>query len=304
LTRSASNTAKTLKLYQEALEYVSQGRLPATIFQEYCPRFVQQYGAIYADRVGRMGAEFLGSVMELNRERSSSSNEPGGLHNEIPPPSFDASNPARWFEQYAEYAGRLNAQALKAYRRQLDMVAAGELTSEDLQQKTTTQMSQDLPEYLQRIGQLYFSLIKKLDELHSNYQEDYLGGILALADGRRSEPVNFAMLRGPLGGAAFASFTVSNTTEQRTAIRYIATEVRRLDGIGAAFAPKVAIAPEMLELGPREEEEVTFSLQLEADKYDIDTTYIGFLYITGDGDLRVEMQLRIVATQANTDEIQ
>jgi hypothetical protein len=292
-----------LKLYQEALEYVSQGRLPPTIFQEHFPRFVQQYGAIYADRLGRMGAEFLSSVTDLNRRGSHRPSETNGFDNEVPPPTFDASNPGRWFEQYAEYAGKLNAHALKTYRKQLDQVAAGELAAEDVQQKTATQMSLELPEYLQRVGQLYFDLIKELDTLRSNYEEDYLGGILALADGRKGEPVNFVMLRGPLGGAAFSSFTVTNTTAKRTAIRYIVTEVRRLDGVSAAFAPKVAITPEVLELGPDEEVTITFSIQLEANKYDIDASYIGFLYITGDGDLRVEMQLRIVATQANTDEI-
>ena len=302
LARTASSTAKTLKLYQKALDYVSQGRLPATIFQEHFPRFIQQYGAIYTDRLGKIGAEFLSSVAEVNRN-SSPRGETNGLSDEITPPIFDASNPARWYEQYAEYAGRLNARALKAYRRQLDGVATGEMTAEDVQEKTATRMSQELPEYLQRVGQLYLDLIKDLDELRGNYEEDYFKGILALANGSKDEPANFVMLRGPLGGVAFASLTVANTTEQQTAIRYIATEVRRLDGIEAAFSPKITITPEVLELGPGEETTITFSIQLEADQYDPGVPYIGFLYITGDGDLRVEIQLRVVATNSHTGEV-
>ena len=300
LTHSAANTAQSLKLYQKALEYVSQGRLPATIFQEYYPGFVQKYGALYADRLGRIGAEFFSSVTELNRSGSHRSTETNGGTDEVPPPVFDAANPVRWFEQYAEYAGRLNAQALKTYRKQLDQVVAGELTPDEIQEKTAKQMSKELPEYLQRVGQLYFDLIKGLDELRSQYEEDYLGGILALADGSKGAPMNLMMLRGPLGGAAFASFTVTNTTEQRTALRYIATEIRRLDGVASAFAPKVAITPEVLELGPGEEAIVAFSLQLEADKYEPNLPYIGFFYITGDGDLRVEMQLRVIAAPIDT----
>ncbi len=65
----------------------------------------------------------------------------------------------------------------------------------------------------------------------------------------------------------------------------------------------MAIAPEALELGPGEEETLLFSLQLNADQYDPETPYIGFLYITGDGDLRVEMQLRITATRPSAGEI-
>ncbi|MBS1820571.1 MAG: hypothetical protein JST61_01135 [Acidobacteria bacterium] len=303
LARSAAGTAKTLRLYQETLEYVSQGRLPATIFQEHFPHFIQHYGASYADRAAKIGAEFLSGLAELNGSGHLRAGEANGLHEAVVPPLFDASNPARWFEQYAEYAGKLNAQALKAYRRQLDRVAAGELTAEDVQEKTATQMSQELPEYLQRVGQLYLELIEQLDDLRSNYEEDYFEGILALVDGSKDGPVNFVTLRGPLGGAAFTSLTVTNTTEQRTAIHYIATEVRRLDGVEAAFSPKVAITPEVLELGPGEEAAIAFSLQLEAGKYEAETPYIGFLYITGEGDLRVEIQLRIVATRGNTDEV-
>jgi len=303
LTRSASNTTKTLKLYQQVLEYISMGRLPPTIFQEHLPHFIQRHGADYSDRLNRLGAEFLSSIAELNTSDARTSAGAKDTEEEIPVPVFEASNPTKWFEQYAEYAGKLNARALKAYKRQLDQVAGGEMTPEDAQQKVTSQMSHQLPEYLQQVGQLYFNLVNRLDELRSNYEEDYLGGMLALTDGRESEPVSYVMMGGPLGGVAFASFTITNTTGARTPIRYIATEVRRVDGVGPAFAPKVAIAPEALELGPGEEETLSFSLQLNADQYDPETPYIGFLYITGDGDLRVEMQLRITATQPSAGEI-
>jgi hypothetical protein len=297
LTRSASNTTKTLKLYQQVLEYISQGRLPPTIFQEHLPHFIQRHGADYAERLTRLGAEFLSSITELNRGDARNSAGAKDIEEEIPVPVFEASNPAKWFEQYAEYAGKLNAKALKAYKRQLDQVADGEMTPEDAQQKVASQMSHQLPEYMQQVGQLYFNLVNRLDELRSSYEEDYFGGMLALVNGRESEPIAYVLLSGPLGGVAFASFTITNTTGVRSPIRYIATEVRRADGVGPAFAPKVAIAPEVLELGPGEEETLSFSLQLNADQYDPETPYIGFLYITGDGDLRVEMQLRITATR-------
>ena len=95
---------------------------------------------------------------------------------------------------------------------------------------------------------------------------------------------------------AFGSFILANTTGARTPIRYVGTEVRRTDGVGAAFAPKIVIQPEALELGPGEEATISFSLQLQAGQYEADIPYLGFLYITGEGDLRVEMRLRIIAT--------
>jgi hypothetical protein len=77
----------------------------------------------------------------------------------------------------------------------------------------------------------------------------------------------------------------------------VVTEIRRSDGVGAAFPPAIAITPEVLELDPGEERTISVSLQLVSERYEVDTPYTGFLYVTGDGDLRVEMRLRIVATQ-------
>lgn len=298
LSRSAANSQKILKLYQQTLEYVAQGRLPSTVFQEYYPLFIQRHGAGYAERLSQLGAEFLGSLAALSGRDSRKATEDEG---EIPVPVFDPSNPARWFEQYAEYAGKLNARALKAYRSQLDQVAAGEQTPADAQQKMAADMSAKLPGYMEESGRLYLEMMSRLDELRGRYEEDYLGGILAIADGPAKAAVTDVVLSAPLGGVAFASFTITNTTGARTPIRYIATEVRRMDGVGSAFAPKVAIAPEVLELGPGEEGTITFSVQMEADRYEVEKPYVGFLYITGDGDLRVELQLRIVATGAISD---
>jgi hypothetical protein len=298
LSRSAANSQKILKLYQQTLEYVAQGRLPSTVFQEYYPLFIQRHGAGYAERLSQLGAEFLGSLAALSGRDSRMATEDEG---EIPVPVFDPSNPARWFEQYAEYAGKLNARALKAYRSQLDQVAAGEQTPADAQQKMAADMSAKLPGYMEESGRLYLEMMSRLDELRGRYEEDYLGGILAIADGAAKAAVTDVVLSAPLGGVAFASFTITNTTGARTPIRYIATEVRRMDGVGSSFTPRVAIVPEVLELGPGEEGTITFSVQMEADRYEVGKSYVGFLYIAGDGDLHVELQLRIVATGAISD---
>jgi hypothetical protein len=53
----------------------------------------------------------------------------------------------------------------------------------------------------------------------------------------------------------------------------------------------------VLQLDAGEEQTISVSVQLVSERYEVDTPYTGFLYVTGDGDLRVEMRLRIVATQ-------
>jgi hypothetical protein len=294
LARASARSSRTLQLYQEVLACVGQGRLAATVFEEYYPRFVKENGSTYTERLTALGAEFLSRLAQVN----SSSSARDEVDSEVPAPIFEPGNPSRWFEQYAEYTGQLNARAVKAYRRQLDRVASGEITPEDVQQKVVGQMSNQLPEQMQRVSQLYFAVIDGLNEIRARYEEEYFLGVLALAR-RREEDISITLpLSGPQGGLAFASFSVTNTTSAKTPIHYVVTEIRRADGVGAAFAPVIAISPEVLELAPGEEQTISVSLQLVTEQYEQDSPYIGFFYVTGDGDLRVEMRLRILATRA------
>ena len=298
LSQSVTHTQRSLLLYQQALDHVSHGRLPASVFQDCYPIFVQRSGKEYAEKLTRMSADFMSRMAQLTgRDAMRANNE----EESIAPPVFSSTTPERWFEQYAEYAGKLNARALRVYRKQLDQVAGGEVTPQEVEQKAAAEMSRQMPHYMEATSRLYLDLMQELDELRGSFQEDYLGGILALTEVHRKDAGAVVVLSAPLGGMAFTSFTLTNTTNARTPIRYIATEVRRIDGVGAAFAPRVSITPEILELGPGEEETITFSLQLDADRYDTDSPYMGFLYVTGDGDLRVELQLRIVATNTGSD---
>lgn len=294
LARSAGHASRTLQLYQEVLSCVAQGRLPVTVFEEYYGSFVRANGPAYAERLTALGGEFLGSLTQLNNSRMTTRDE---IDDEIPAPVFEPRNPARWFEQYADYAGRVNARAVRIYRRQLDRVAIGEITPAEVQQKAVDQMSHQLPEQMQRVGQLYFAVIDRLNEIRARYEEEYFLGILALARRHEQDAPITLSLSGPPGGLAFTSFSVTNSTSAKTPIHYVVTEIRRSDGVGAAFAPTIAITPEVLELDPGQEQTISVSLQLVSERYEADTPYTGFLYVTGDGDLRVEMRLRIVATQ-------
>jgi hypothetical protein len=298
LSRSAAHTQRSLQLYQQALDQVSRGRLPSSIFQDYYQVFAQKSGKEYAGKLTRLSAHFMSRMAQLNGRDAMRGNDEEDAD---APPVFASSNPERWFEQYAEYAGQLNARALRAYRRQLEQVAAGDVTPQDVEQKAAAEAARQMPHYMEEAAKLYMGLLQELEGIRGSFQEDYLSGILALTEEPAKDAGGAVVLTAPLGGVAFASFTLTNTTNAMTPIRYIATEVRRIDGVGAAFAPKVSITPEILELGPGEEETITFSYQLDAERYDAEVPYLGFFYVTGNGDLRVELQLRIVATNNISD---
>jgi hypothetical protein len=303
LAHSAAQSARTLKLYQQALEYVSQGKLTPTVFQEHLPRFIQARGVEYATKLNELGARFLSGLVRIgagtgNMDPRGQAASAGAFEPDIEAPHFNPSDPTRWFQQLAEYAGQLNARALKAYRSQLDRVAAGETTPGEVQQTTSEYLANQLPLYLQHAGQLYLDLLNGLNEIRSSYEEDYFLSILSTAEGREADPPVVLNLTGPRGGTVSASLAVANITQERTTIHCTATDVRRADGQGPAFAPRIAISPEGLELQPGQEGTLQLSVRLDGSDYDADALHVGSLYITGQGDLPVEVKLRITAVAA------
>ena len=296
LTQSAALSARTLKLYQEALEQVSVGKLPATIFQDHLPRFAQAYAAEFSLQLAETGARFMTHLMHVGasfgQRASLDGEEP-----ELAPPRFDPHNPARWYEQLADYAGQLNARALRVYRAQLDRVARGEMTPSEVQQSASEQLAQRVPEYLQRLTQIYFDLLNGLNDIRAKYEEAYFRGVLAQAGDEDTDGPVVLSLFGVCGTTVSGSLAVTNTTPKRASISYRVTELRRADGIGPAFVPKLTILPEQPVLSSGEEAMVSLAVQLDAETFETDVPYVGAFNITGGPDLQVEVQLRIVATE-------
>jgi hypothetical protein len=102
----------------------------------------------------------------------------------------------------------------------------------------------------------------------------------------------------PLGATTSASLSLTNTRTEPSVIRCEVTDVRRSDGIGAAFAPQVTIAPDHIQLGPGEETSLTMSLLLADGQFEPGPLYVGELHVTGHGTERLEVPLRIRATAA------
>jgi hypothetical protein len=299
LARTAAAAARTLNLYQLALERVSQGQLPPTVFQDYFPSFATAHGAKFARRFAEVGSRFLSDLVSLGSGLSQNAVDAGETpesDNKIP--EFDAANPARWYEQMAEYAGNLNARAIKAYRKELDRVAAGQATPSEVQQQTADQMANRLPSYLQKITRVYFELLNGLTDVRSAYEETYFQGLLASAKPGNGDAPVMLTLAAAIGGTAAAILSVTNTTGQPAQIAHQIGDARRVDGAGPSLMPAIAFLPEDLQLGPQEEATLTISLWLDPELYDRDVPYNGVLYLTGASEVPLEVKLRILATAA------
>jgi hypothetical protein len=298
LARSAALSARTLNLYQLALERVSQGALPPTIFQDYFPTFAMTHGAEFSTRFAEVGSRFLSDMVRLGSSFAQQGADAPAAQPEAVPPQFDASNPGRWYEQIAEYAGQLNARAVKAYREQLDRVAAGETTPGEVQQQTAQKMADRLPGSMQLMTRLYFDLLNGLNDVRSAYEETYFRGLLGTVRSDDGDAAVVLTLAGAMGTTAAASLSVTNTIGQRTRVRHRIADVRRVDGAGPSLIPAVSCAPDALDLAPDEEGTLTISLQLDPEQYDADVPYAGAMYLIGGSEVPLEVRLRILAMAA------
>ena len=298
LGRSAAISARTLSLYQLALERVSQGKLPPTIFQDHFAAFALSHSAEFAKRSSEVGSRFLSDLVRLGTGPSRDATWGGAAaeRRDEAAPAFDPSNPGRWYEQMAEYAAEMNRRAVRDYRAQLDLVAAGEATPSEVQQETSDRMAKRLPEYLQLLTQIYFDLLNGINDLRSDYEETYFRGLLAKE--RADDERVTLTLSGPAGATAAASLSITNTTARQARVDHRTGDVRRADGVGPSLVPALTFAPEAFELAPNEEGTLTVSLQIDSELYDTGVEYTGALFLSGASDVPLELKLRILSTAA------
>lgn len=301
LMRSASQSAKSTDLYQKIMECVARGQLAPTVFRDRLPTFVQTRGTNYANKLAEINTRFFSGMVQLNTTYSHELMDavmPGAAIPPVSPPAFDATDPIKWFQQLTEYASQLNVAAVRAYQSLLERVAAGQVAPNHVQEASSDYLNQRLPEYLRRLSSLYFDLLNKLNDLRSGYEEDFLTGVLATAKTQDQEIPVALNLVGPMGGMTSVSLSLTNTKDQPAIVRANVTDIRRADGVGPAFAPKIIVAPQALELRPGEEASMILSLRLDEGDYDPDVLYVGAVHITRQGEPRVEVPLRVMAKPA------
>jgi hypothetical protein len=258
-TRAAGRTARIHDLSRQILIRVSHGQLSPAVLQESLSGFVRAHGDEYANRLSALTGRFFISL----------------VHAGVGVPDDASTDPTDWFQQLADYAGRVNAQ--RAHR-------------------AASVVELRLTEHLRHLLRVYFELLNDLTELRTRYEEEYLLRVLATADGSDEGTPLVLRLVAPLGETTSASLTLENAKHERIAIRCAVTDVRRADGVGPAFSSRIAIVPDAFALDPGEEARVGLSLQLDPASYEPDAPYVGALQVTRHGDPRLDVPIHIIAT--------
>lgn len=297
LNRTARQSAHSLELYRQVLDAVARGDLPATAIEDKLPSFVQSRFQPYLQQLTERSTRFFTGLVQIASAYSqdlAASVMPDISVRPVVTPRFNSTDPAVWFQQLADYANQLSANALRAYQVLAERLAAGALSLDTVQQHSADMMQRRLPEHLRRLGTLYFELLNGLADLQATYQEAFLSDVLAsMQQGELTLD-----LTAPLGETASVSIVLTNTHDTPSTIRYSLGDIRRVDGIGPAFVPLVTFDPAQLDLGPGEEARVLLSVHLDDEHYDADAVYAGSLYIAGQGDPGFTLPLRVQATRA------
>lgn len=296
LKRAADQSADTIGLYHRVTDHIVSGELAPTAAQEMLTAFVQSRATSYSEELSQLNMRFFSEMVRISTAYAHELGQ--AILPEAPappaPPPFDASDPAEWFQQLGDYSQRLSASIGAAYQSLVERAAEGEVPPSRVQDAAAGYLQRRLPEYLGELGKLYFELLNGLTELRVRSEQEFLDSVLDRIDGGAAA---FELtLAGPLGGTATASLSIGNTRDEPVRIRCVVSEVRRADGVGPAFAADATVMPDGLELPPGAEGRLVVTVQLDEGSYEADVLYVGTLQVTGHGEPRLEVPLRITAT--------
>lgn len=299
LRRAAGQSADTIELYQQVTDCIARGDLVPTAAPEMLTAFAQTRGTAYADQLTQLSMRFFSEMARISTIYAHGLGQ-AVLPEAAPfplPPAFDPSDPVRWFQQLTDSSHQLSATVTAAHRALLDRVAAGEVAPGRIEEAANGYLQRSLPAYLSELSRVYFDLLTGLTELRARMEHEFLAGMLEGANGTNGTRSFELVLEAPLGDTATASLSIANTRDELARIRYHVTDIRRADAVGPAFTPDVTFVPEELELAPGDEASLTLALRLHERSFAPGVRYTGTLRVTGHGDPRLEIPLRITATE-------
>jgi len=286
LLRGSVQSTRTLHLVEQVLGCVARGQLAPETLRETLTQVLQNRGAESTAKAAELSARFFAGLA------ASAAYLPADA---AAPPEYDPGDPIGWFRKLGVYAAERNTRAVQDYQSLLARGAAGEMKPNELRQTMAAFYNRGVAEQLSHVARLWFELLGGLEDLSAHFAEEYLQAVLATV-----QPVGFDFdvldLAAPLGQITSTVMYIENTRDERAVIRCAVSDVRRADGVGSAFMPDVTVAPAELLLDRDAEAEVRLWLRLDEAVYEADVPYIGALHILREGESRLDVPLRIIAS--------
>lgn len=302
--------------YQQLLEKVARGEITPATIQDFSAKFAADRAPFLARDSAELNSRFLEGLIRLNQRFVDTVFDHlmgnGAGHPDAPMESvrLDLAGPSGSAVSAALVVENTGAEASEVHCKISEF-----RDTEGKEPAFRAPLQVDPTDFRLRPGEarsinLRLAMTPEVFALGRNYE----GTLLIHQEGQsvvvtltaratagppdEEAPPSVLRLGAPIGGIASASLTLANTREEQALIRCNVTEIRRADGVGPAFAPKIMSRQEVFDLAPGEEASMQLSLRLDEADYDAEALYVGALLITGLGKSRLEVPLRIIASQA------
>jgi len=216
---------------------------------------------------------------------------PGGEHES----SADSDETSSWAESLARQSAERDAAVVGELVEQLHKVATAELTAKEVLREAKTFFRTAPAARLSDAAEAWFGFLAGLETIRADLGNHCLEAVLdnivpGAVDG------DVLKLNAPAGSTANASLCIDNDHETPVDVYCSVSELRRADGINAAFPAAAEISPEQFTLAAGASCNLSVTVHLDADVYRSDTAYVGVLHIMRDQHTRTDIPLRITAS--------
>lgn len=295
---STARAACTAELNTRLLKRIANGELAPATLDSHQGAFLAANAASYTDDVAEIGMRFLSGLIQAGTTYSHELVErvaPGEFETERRAPPSVGGEWSTGFQRLTDYAMAENTAVAALLRALMEKVASGALSPDGMHSASEEFHGEQLPQTVEELVTLFFDLMTRLDEAHSEFGNRYLQTTLELAG--EAEPGEVSLhLVGPIGETVSARLAVSNNEPEPATLRAVLTDVRRTDGVGPAFEPDITIRPGRFTLAPGAEEVVTVTVRLAAGAFEPGgPEYAGTLQVLSPGRTVLAVPVRIRA---------
>jgi len=289
---------------QELLARVYRGEINPGVLQQQMPALLQQRSAEYYLELNRLSFELSTGLLDLARAyredlfRALLPAAPDLRSPPRPAANYRPDDWAKWNEAFKARVIEEQTQAAAQYQVLLRKIAAGELTSEKMQELVRRFVEERTPEYTRRSGDLNAKFFDGLIRLNQRSIDDLFKHLMTTqgsAGQSEVETLSLTLLGRP-GTIVTASLTLENLLAHRSKVTCAMSEFRKTDGTGHPFRAQCEIEPTELWLEPGQTRTTTVRLNLSPDVFPIGQLFAATLLIHGGGEEDTLVFIRAGAT--------
>ena len=207
----------------------------------------------------------------------------------------DAADAASWSASLLNRAAARDAAAVGDFFARLGDVATGDRSAKEVLRDAKAFYRSAPADRLAAAAKAWFEFLSDLETLRADVGEESLKTVLErVIPGPAGDGV--LELDAPAGQTASGEIVLENEHAETAAVRCDVSEFRRADGIGAAFCAALRVTPADFTVAEGGSSAVRLAVHLDANVYEPDTPYVGFLRIIRNQQARTDVPVRITAS--------